>query len=51
MEGRELLEDKKIKNKEEKNRKYLIGCRINLVWSEKEQEVSIEPRVGLGSGD
>lgn len=53
MEGRELLQDKELKNKEEKNRKYLIGLGhiVNLVWGEKEQEVSTELRVGLMFGD
>lgn len=42
-----------IKNKEEKNRTYLIGWghRVHFACGEKEEEISIEPRVGLLSGD
>lgn len=41
------------KNKDEKNRKYLIGWghTVDLAWGEKEQEISIKLRVGLVFGD
>lgn len=43
----------KKKNKDEKNRKYLIGWghTVDLAWGEKEQEISIKLRVGLVFGD
>lgn len=43
----------KINNKEEKNRKYLIGWGhiVDPIYDEKRQEISVEPRAGSPFGD
>lgn len=41
-----------MKNKEEKNRKYLGKSHLVIpVWVRKSKEIQIKPRVGLAFGD